>query len=207
VPVVTISRQYGSLGDEIAKDLADRLGVRLVDKDIIDEIAQRLGVPVASVSERDEREGTLVADLVRSMRRLYPATLSPPAQGERPELDESTYLKVNQQVIQEIARSGQAVIVGRGSVFILGHQPDVVNVLIVGSFEERVDRVMATENLSRSSAAKRVREMDGSRARYARHFYRANWLDASYYDLILNTGHFAQNRAVSLICAAVSNSS
>src|SRR5947209_14306674 len=129
MPVITISRQFGSLGDEIARDVAERLSLRLVDQDIINEVAQRLGVPPEQVPERDERYApNIVLDLVRTMRSLYPATIAPTPESD--EVDEAAYLQVIRQVIWEVARSGNAVILGRGAPFILESHPEVLHVLL-----------------------------------------------------------------------------
>jgi cytidylate kinase len=201
MPVITISRQFGSNGDEIARDVAERLDMRLVDQEIIKEVAHRLGVPPERVTAQDERDAPhVVADLVRTMRRLYPATIAPTAEG--PEVDEAAYLQVTRQVIWEVARMGNAVIMGRGAPFILDRNPEVLHVLVVAPMDVRVERVMLAEGLDRQAADQRVREADASRARYIRHYYRTNWLDVAYYDLMLDTGHFSELRAADLICAA-----
>ncbi len=201
MPVITIARQTGSLGDEIGTDVAERLHLRVVDQDLVDEVALRLGVPPAQLTERDERETTLVSELVRTMRRLYPATISP-LSADTVDVDAAAFAQVIRQVIWEVARADDAVILGRGASFILGEHPETVHVLIVAPFDIRLERVMATESLDRGAANKRLRESDANRARYIRHLYRANWLDAANYDLVINTGHFSELRAASLICAA-----
>jgi cytidylate kinase len=202
VPIITISRQYGSLGDEIGKEVAHRLGLRLVDNEIIGEVAKRLGVPPSRVSAQDERTGSFVSELVDTMRLLYPATLhSPPSEHEE-DLNEGAYLQVIREVIWEVARSGNAVILGRGAAFITPRHPDVLHVLMIAPLETRIARVMAAEGLNHEEAARRIKQVDTDRARYVRHFYHTNWLDPGHYDLVVNTGYFTQARATSLVCAA-----
>ncbi|GAC1654765.1 MAG: cytidylate kinase-like family protein [Acidobacteriaceae bacterium] len=204
MPLVTISRQYASLGDEIGRGVAERLGLQFVDQEVIDEVAQRLGLSASPVGDRDEREGNLVAELVRKMQLLYPATFVAPPE-ENTEVDEAANLQVIRQVICEVARSGNAVIIGRGSTFMLPHDPGTVHVLVVAPEEIRAERVMATEGLDKEHALQRTRLIDSRRARYVRHFYRTDWLDLGHYDLIINTAHFTQMCAVSLVCAAVAD--
>lgn len=203
MPVITVSRECGSLGDEIGKEVADRLGLRYVDQEIIGEVAQRLGCPPEVVSERDEREGGVASELVRTMRLLYPATLTPASGEGKPELDDAAYLQVIRQVIWEVARTNNAVMVGRGSALVLPKHPDTLHVLIVAPLKVRVERVMASEGLDQQRALQRIKQVDGNRGRYIRHFYGANWLDLVHYDLVLDSGHFSQLRAASLICGAV----
>jgi CMP/dCMP kinase len=202
MPVITISRQLGSLGDEIARDVAGRLGLRLVDQDIINEVAARLGVSPSAVSEHDERESGLVTEIVRTMRRLYPATPLPDSDAS-PDLDEAALVQVTRQVTSEIALAGDAVIIGRGAPFILVAQPDILHVLVIAPEHLRVERVMKSEARGLKDASQRVKEVDANRARYARHFFGVNWLDVLHFDLVLNTGHFTQQLATSLVCAAM----
>ena len=202
MPVITITRQYGSLGDEIGRDVAERLGLRFVDHDVIAEVARRLGVPAAQLDEMDERRGRLVTDLVKTMRQLYPATRLPESVEGGPDLDEAAYLQVIRQVIWEVARGDDAVIVGRGSPFILPKHPDVLHVLVVAPADVRVERIMAQEGLDQARALHQLRDVDASRGRYIRHFYRTNWLDFDHYDLVINTGHFTQVRATDIIATA-----
>lgn len=202
MPVITISRQHGSLGDEVAEEIAERLHLRLVDQDIINEVAVRLGVSAEALSARDEREPRLVADLVRTMRRLYPATIVPRPAADH-EVDESAYLQVIRQVMWELARANNAIMVGRGATYILEHGPDVLHTLFVAPLPVRIERVMASEGLNPAQATQRIQHVDTERGRYIRRFYRANWLEATHYDLVLNTGYFSQLQCVQLVESAV----
>jgi cytidylate kinase len=199
---ITISRQYGSLGDEIGREVAERLGLRLVDGTVIAEIARRLGLSASDFEDRDEWQGTVVSDLVRTMRRLYPATIAPTPTEEPPELDDASYLEVIRQVIWEVARTEDAVIIGRGAASILGNSPTVLHVLMVAPLAVRAERIMTADDLDHQRAVQRIKQIDERRARYIRRFYGVDWLDVSIYDLVINTGHFSQLTGVQLICDA-----
>jgi cytidylate kinase len=202
VPVITVARQYGSSGDEIAAAVAERLHLRLVGQDMLAEVAERLGVRPSSLTGRDERDSGLVADLVRTMRRMYPATVVPTAADDAGDVDEAAYLQVTRQVIWEVARTHAAVILGRGATFVLDTNPIVLHVLLVAPLQQRIERVMAAEGLTRARAAQQVKDADANRARYIRHYYRKDWLDVAHYDLVLNTAHFAELESTELICRA-----
>ena len=199
---ITISRQYGSLGDEIGREVAERLGLRLVDGSVIAEIARGLGLSASDFEDREEWQGTVVSDLVRTMRRLYPATIAPTPTDEPPELDDAGYLEVIRQVIWEVARTEDAVIIGRGAQSILGSSPTVLHVLVIAPLAVRAERVMAADNLDHQKAIQRIKQIDERRARYIRRFYGADWLIVNAYDLVINTGHFSQLAAVELVCNA-----
>jgi cytidylate kinase len=201
--VITILRQDGSLGDEIAAAVAERLKLRLVDSDIINEVAARLGVSPSSLTAIDDRDEGLVVELVRTMRRLYPATRPPGAQGEQPEIDESEYVGVVRQVIEEVARTGDAVIVGRGAAFVLPPGPGLLHVLIVAPFDARLKRTQDTARIGQRAASQHLHQDDHQRARYIKHYYRADWLDPVHYDLVLNTGTLQVAQAADLVVEAV----
>ena len=202
MPVITVARQYGSLGDEIALEVANRLGLRLVGQDLMLEVAERLGIPASKVGPDEERDSGLVSELVRTMRRLYPATIAPAQADESADLDEAAYLQMTRQMIWEVARGNDAVIVGRGATFVLESNPEVLHVLLVAPLQSRVERVMATHNVDYQRATNQVKAADTHRARYIRRYFRTNWLDVGHYDLVLNTTHFSQLATVDLICAA-----
>jgi CMP/dCMP kinase len=199
---ITISRQYGSLGDEIGREVSERLGLRLVDGTVIAEIARVLGLSASDFEDRDEWQATVVSDLVRRMRHLYPATIAPTPTEETPQLDDASYLEVIRQVIWEVARTEDSVIIGRGAASILGNSPTVLHVLIVAPLAVRAERVMTTDDLDHQHAVQRIKQIDERRARYIRRFYGVDWLDVSIYDLVINTGHFSQLTSVQLICDA-----
>jgi cytidylate kinase len=202
VSAITISRQYGSLGDAIGQEVAERLGLRLVDGKVIAEIARGLGLAASDFEDRDELKGTAVSDLVRTMRHLYPATIAPTPSDENPELDDASYLEVIRQVIWEVARREDAVIVGRGAAAILGSSPTVLRILTIAPLAVRAERTMTADDLDHPRAVQRIKQIDEQRARYIRRFYGADWLDVNGYDLVVNTGHFSQRSSVQLICDA-----
>ena len=207
MPVVTISRQYASGGGEIAQRVANELHAFLLDRELIHEVAQRLGLPEDVVSEHDERGETVIGRLVNALRMSYPDASSMPdlidLPGDIPELPNRAYVQVVEQVIQETARTGNAVIVGRGSQFVLQNHVGTLHVHIFAPFDNRVQSVMTEQpGTIRQDAERVVRDFDGGRARYARHFYHSDWQAPQHYHLVLNAGRMSHDLAVRLIVAA-----
>src|ERR687885_1512883 len=133
MPVVTVSRQFASGGGEVAQEVARRLGAAFVDREIIDEVAQRLGVPGEVVLEKDERGESLVTRLARSLRLSYPDLAMPPEMTtalftDYQDIEDLPYTQVIEQLIRDAARGGNAVIVGRGGAFILKDDPRALHV-------------------------------------------------------------------------------
>jgi len=204
---VTVSRQYASGGGEIAQQVAEELHAAVLDREIIHEVSQRLGLPEDVVSEHDERGETLIGRLVNALRVSYPDAATMPdladLPGDVPDLPNRSYVQVIEQVMQEATRASNAVIVGRGSQFVLRNHPRALHVHVFAPFEIRVEAVLAEGSArNRQEAERIVRDFDGARARYARHFYHADWLSAEHYHLMVNSGLLDQSTAVKLIVTA-----
>src|SRR5215217_5753425 len=157
MPVVTVSRQFASGGGEVAQEVARRLGASFVDREILDEVARRLGVPGEVVQEKDERGEGLVARLARSLRLSYPDLAMPPEMTtalftDYQDVEDLPYAQVIEQVIRESARSGNAVIVGRGGAFILKEEPRTLHVHTYAGLSHRVETAMRRHGLDRAAA-------------------------------------------------------
>ena len=181
VKVITISRQLGSGGDEIAEMLASRLGWRCLCRDIIDRAARSSGAPEAALAEIDELK-------ILGLRPAAPAR--------------QAYRQAVEAIIRQAAEEGRAVIVGRGGQAILRHHPQALHVKIVSSPELRVRRLMAQEGINEEAAVNRIVASDRSQATYLRREHGIRWLDPLFYDLVINIGWGDFSWAVDLILLA-----
>jgi CMP/dCMP kinase len=222
---VTVSREYGSGGGEIAGRLAQRLGWRLVDHEVIVQVARELAIPETEVEARDENVEGRISRIMRSIRRsvsgafvapvagttpFLVASSTPamgnPASGEGatpPVIEDRAYQDTLSHVVQVAANVGHAVIVGRGGQVILAGQRDVLHVRLVAPLEQRTAYVMRREGLDGAAARTRIQEKDRTRARYMQAMYHCNHEDPHLYELVLNTGELALDSAVDLICVAL----
>jgi len=209
MPIITVSRQFASGGGEIAQRVAEKLDTLLLDRQLIYEVSLRLGLPEDVVSEHDERGETMISRLVNALRVSYPDASAPPDIIEPPgdvlDLSNRTYVQVTEQVIQEAARTANAVIVGRGSQFVLANHQRTLHVHVFAPFEVRVQAVMTEQSVGHGEAERIVKDFDGARARYARHFYHADWQAPQHYHLLVNAGYLERELASDLICQAASS--
>ena len=224
---VTISREYGSGGGEIAARLARRLGWRLVDHEVVGQIARRLGVQVADVAAHDEQVAGLAQrvrgalDALGSIADTMVGTLehvpgdraaeppeepgagspgaAPPAAGVRPR----SYHEALRQVVAEAAERGRVVIVGRGAQVLLAGRRDVLHARVVAPLEQRVTYVMRREGLGEAAARARIQRKERARARYLQAYHRREPEEAHLYDLVLNTGVLSLDDAVELLGLAL----
>lgn len=181
--IVTVSRQLGSWGDLIAERLADRLGVRRLDRGMMVAEVYRYGVSPreAFAPEMEERKPTLLQRLDEERRR---------------------YSVLLRAILYERAEEGEAVIIGLGSQVLLRNISHVLKTLVVAPLEVRVERVMEREGSDRATAHNLVRQSDRDRAGYMQYFHHVFWTDPTLYDLVINTGQLQIDTAVDFLAAA-----
>ncbi len=182
---ITISREYGSGGGEIAARMAHALGWKLVDHEVVTQIAQRLGVEVEDAEAHDEQAESWVVHFLSTMQTVGPMVALPSHMTYPP--DEVAYTKAVQEVVHGAVRAGQTVIVGRGAQLILADHRDVLHLRIVAPLEQRIKYVALRENLKREAAQQRIQQKDSQRRRYLWTTYRHMPDEAELYDLVLNT--------------------
>lgn len=198
---ITISREYGSGGGEIASRLAERLDWRLVDHEVVKQIAERLGVEEEDAAAHDEHAESWVMQFLTTMQGVGPMVALPSNLSFPP--TEASYTRALREVVNGAVLAGQSVIVGRGSQIILRHRRDTLHVRIVAPLEQRITYVMLRENLSRTEAQQRITQRDQERRRYLINTYRHAPDDAHLYDIALNTAVLDLDSCVELIVHAL----
>jgi cytidylate kinase len=198
---ITISREYGSGGGEVARHLATRLGWQLIDHEIVVQIAQELGISEDEAEAHDERSSGVVSLILNNMRAIYPTMFT-----NVPTLamtDDEVYCEALTKVVEAAVAAARSVIVGRGGQVILRDRRDALHVRIVAPLEKRIEYVMKREALDQSTARSRIQLKDHDRQRYLQTVYHLHPSDAHLYDLVINTGVLDLDGAVDLICLAL----
>ncbi len=186
---ITVSRQYGSGGGEIAARLARRLQWQLIDHEIVAEVARELGMSEEEAEVHDERSESFISRLLGSMQLASPELLAnAPMIPLSPGTQEQIYHDALQRVVETAANTGNVVIVGRAGQVILAKRRDVLHVRIVAPFEQRVRYVMQREGLDEASARARVQQKDRDRAHNLQSQYHRDINDPLLYDLVVNSG-------------------
>ena len=184
--VITISREYGSGGGEIAARLARRLGWQLIDHEVVVRVAEKLHVSEEEAEEHDERVEGLASRIFKSLRLMHPTM--PVTVDIPPSMDSRAFYEARCQIIEGAVASGHVVTVGRGAQAHLAKRRDVLHVRIVAPFALRLAYVMSREGLDREAAQARILRKDQERTRYLETFYHRHPGDPHLYDLVLNTG-------------------
>ena len=198
MPVVTVSRELGSLGTRIAEAAGARLGAPCVDKEVLAEMARQAGVPVNEIVESEEKLLSRPMVVSEEMRAFFSR------RGESGVLTAENYVERMSAAIRALAEQGNTVFVGRGAQLILPGAPGVLHVHIFASPEIRAKRIQERRGLGDEQAALQiVRQADERRRTWFRRFFTgANWKDPRYYDLMINTGRVPAQTAVELIVTA-----
>jgi cytidylate kinase len=182
--IVTLEREFGSGGGGIACELARRLGWKLWDQQLTSEIAQRAQVTESAVALCDERVDGRLYRLAKtfwrgSYERGMPLTASHAFDTDR-------MMAMVEEIMQNIAAEGNAVIVGRGAPFFLREREDTFRVFTYAPHDEKIRRVLAMGK-SRAEADDLVENVDKERMAYVKHYFNADWPTRALYHLMLNT--------------------
>jgi cytidylate kinase len=185
VRLVTIEREYGSGGAEIARKVADRLGWKLWDRLLTEEIARLMGCPCGDVEEHEEKQNSLQYRLFRAfMRGSFEGTLNAPRMKM---VDADRIRHAARRVVLSAAEQGNGVLVGRGSAYYLSDRPDAFHVFVYASFEEKVRRLQAGGK-TESEAVELAETVDRDRAEYIKKYFDVEWPARHYFHLMINTG-------------------
>lgn len=166
--IISISRQLAALGDETARELANTLGYRLVDKAGLDASLEKLGFKQARLDKYDEKKPGFWASLSR---------------------DRDDYIHHLKSALLHEAAKDNVVIVGRGAMAIFRNIPDLVSVRLVAPPSIRLERVKNYYRCDEKRAKQILERSDADRAGFHRYFFDMDWDDPSYYLLTLNMGH------------------
>ncbi len=176
--IITISRQIGSLGDEIARDIADELGYERIDKAQIGAVLAEHGFSQAEVDKYDEKNPSLLQHL--SIRKKI-------------------FDHLIRAAVYEFATRENVLIVGRGAQVILKDIPGTLHVRVIAPYPTRVKRLMEQKDNDEKIAQGDIRKSDRNSSGYIHAYFNADWADSELYDLVLNTRTLTLNNCVEMI--------
>lgn len=202
---ITISREYGAGGSSVARLVSETLRWRLVDNHVVEAVAELAGMSPADVARREERGPSFIERLSRALALATPELLGPEPLAV-PEAEEARLVKLTEQVVTDASMEGNAVMVGRAAVAVLGRRSDALHVRLVAPVDHRAMIVAHRLSIDIDDARKQLKIVDANRSRYHRLWYNRVWEDARNYHLTLNTGWLGLERSADLVVAAVGGS-
>ncbi len=194
--VITISRQFGTGGHEIGAELARRLGVKLLDKQILNEVASRMK-SVEDAVEKIEARNPLWRDDFTNFYRTYMANAE--YNGQEQEQTSRKLFKAQADAIRRIADEESCIIIGRCGFDIFADHPNALKIFIHSTMDVRKRRIAEKYDISESDAAAMIVDNDYSRELYTKTFTGRDWKDATNYDISLDVRKFGVNGAVDFL--------
>ena len=184
VKIITIEREYGCGGGEIAQSVANRLGWKLWDQRLTEEIARLANCPKAVVEAREARNDPLYYRLFKSfLRGSYEGSINAPKLNL---VDSETILRITRRVVENAAQSGNCVIVGRGAQQFLKNRPDTLRMFLYAPREDKIRRLL-TRGRSEKEAEELVDTVDRERADFIQKYFNVEWPDRAIYHAMLST--------------------
>ncbi len=219
--VITISREFGSGGDQVAERLCELLGYQAFGKDLIAAVAEETNMSKLNIVDYSEDNH----EVQNFLDRLFRRTASPvqhiawsedPSIATRPEradVQEAAVISLVKRAIKAAYKRGNMVIVGRGGQALLKDMPGVLHVRIISPLENRIQRVSARMTADtpggpgggdwRLKASELIANRDKASADYIHRYYNIDWAEPRLYHMVLNLGPFTEEQAAQVIAAAV----
>lgn len=172
--VITINRNFGSLGRPIARRLSELLGVNYYDRDIVDATAKKMNLPVSTVSRLEEQ------------RRNGFMSMMFPLGDDSPEHQKAIF-EAQSEIIRDIAAKESCIIVGRCADYILGDDPDVMHVYIYAPYADRLANCVESLGMKKDEAKRMIAAVDKARAAYHKHFTGYLSSDPDHNHIIINS--------------------
>jgi cytidylate kinase len=184
IRIITIEREYGCGAAQIAAKLASRLGWKLWDQQLTQEIARHAHCEQSAVAQREERRDPLYQRLLKSFALGSYEGL----RGGQPVemLDSDSIFKISQRVVEQAASAGNCVIIGRGSQHFLQDRRDALRFFLYAPTADKVRRLVSEGN-SQSQAEALVDTVDRERAAFIKNYFHVEWPNRAVYHAMINT--------------------
>ncbi|MBO4487575.1 MAG: cytidylate kinase-like family protein [Bacteroidaceae bacterium] len=190
---ICIGRQLGSGGSSIAQSIADQLGFRYCDSEVINEASVKSGLS-RKVFEKSDEERSTFSSILTS---IIPFVGNVDFYGNN--VDEEKLFRFLSQTINDFAERDNCVFVGRCAEYILRKKPDMVSIFVSADIADRVERIAKLRNVTPEVAKKIITQNDRRRANF-HDFYSSNqWGHAATYDLCINTSRLGQEASTEII--------
>lgn len=190
--IVTVAREYGSGGRYVAKLVAEELGLKFYDKNLIEIISNESGL---SASYIEENEQNIHGNLLSSFNTQYYDNLSN---------DDNLFI-AESKAIKEIAEKGGCVIVGRCSNHVLKDNSNVINVFLYSDNENKVKRAVNYYGLEEEKALKEINRINKNREKHYNYYTHEKWRNINNYDLSINVDKFGVEKTAEFIAEFVNN--
>ena len=160
--VITITRQFGSMGRPIAKKMAEKLGIEYYDRDLVDQAAEQLNLPVSKIEEQEETAKSKIKS--RFIGMMYP--FGAVARSSSDSSTQDQIFEAQKNIIKFLADKETCIIVGRCSDFVLSDRDNVANIYIYASYEARLKHCIEDLGMEEDEARRMIVAVDEAREEY-----------------------------------------
>lgn len=206
--VITISREVGSGGRTIGRALAEKLGVRFCDKNLINSLVEKFDLSAKNIEMIKGQKKNWLADILQRITPVpHAGALGSTGQEFAPAVTNDELFRAESEILKEIAAQESCVIAGRSGFFVLKDCPNKLDILIRSSLSNRISRIVEKQNVSREEAERIVERVDAQRENFVRRYTDTSRYDARNYDLVLNVDGLTGDEAVDIILKYIKDSS
>ena len=197
--IITIGRQYGSAGRQIGRVLAEELGIKCYDKELLERAAKESGLCEELFENHDEKPtNSFLYSLVMD---TYSFGYTSSAFSDMP-INQKVFL-AQFETIKNIAKKGPCVIVGRCADYVLKNEPNIIDFFISGNTAEKKKRILERYDIEKNKAEDFIRKTDKRRASYYNYYTDMKWGEAKNYDLCINSSKTGVDGAIKLMKAYI----
>ena len=186
--IITLSREYGSGGRYIGRLVADKLGIKLYDKEFITKVAEETGLSEEYIEDNEQKR-----DALEILNNGYYSGLTN---------SDELFIKES-ELIKEIADKESCVIVGRCADFILADHKNVIKIFIYSDMKDKIKRATEFYGLNKEKAEKEIKRIDKLRANHYKYYTEKEWSNHSNYDVCINSDTLGVEKTADLICEIV----
>lgn len=199
--VITINRQFGTNGRQIANQIAQELGVKLVDRQILSSLAENLNMPEDKLQQMERKKPTFW-ERVSYFYRNSPAMVSTPS-VDLMGLTSSQIYKEQVDIMRSIAEEESCVVVGRLGFEVFKDHPNHMSIFMFSNLDDRVLKVMEMYGGSKAEALKQIKQVDDAREEFTREFTGKERNDATNYDLAVNVSTWGEKGTYDLLMSLI----
>lgn len=193
--IISIGRELGSGGKEIAEKIAERLGIKFYDKKLLEVAARESGLDTTVFENADERESHAFTGSVFSIHGAIAEIFSGSSC-----MDADQLFAIQSEAIRNLAERESCVIVGRCAEYVLRDHPRMISIFITADSEERIKYIMKHDNVGRDKAMEIMEKGDKRRRQYHDFYATTRWGEARCYDLCINASHMGIEGTTKFLC-------
>ncbi|MBP5693027.1 MAG: cytidylate kinase-like family protein [Bacteroidales bacterium] len=206
--VITVAREVGSGGRTVGRKLAAKLGVRYSDKELIRNLREKFNLTTYGIEKLKGEKKSWLADFLHLVAPVPKVNMvldsdSKFVQELRGDVTTDDIYKAETEILKEIADEESCVIAGRSGFFVLKDHPNKVDVFIIASRENRIQRIVRKQHLTETEAETVMDSLDQSRDNYVKRYTGKSRYDSRNYDLVINADNHTEDEIVDIILSYI----